>query len=154
MQMEPIAPPAFLAELSFDWALRFRQEQTSVATEVADDAPVFQADKALLKRVFSNLIQNAVTHSPMPITLSLGARRDGTGIQFTVADDGPGIPAEYQETIFAPFEQLSVPNAPRVFSSGLGLAFCRVVVEQHGGRIWVKSTAGQGSTFHIWLPVG
>ncbi len=153
MQLEPIAPAAFLAELTFDWALRFRQEQTTAATDVADDAPVFQADKALLKRVFSNLIQNAVTHSPMPVTLTLGARRDANGIQFSIGDDGPGIPAEYQETIFAAFEQLSVPNAPRVFSSGLGLAFCRVAVDQHGGRIWVKSTEGQGSTFHIWLPV-
>ncbi len=154
MQLEPIAPAAFLAELTYDWALRFRQEQTAAVTEVADDAPVFQADKALLKRVFSNLIQNAVTHSPMPVTLTLTARRDGNGILFTVGDDGPGIPAEYQETIFAPFEQLSVPNAPRVFSSGLGLAFCRVVIEQHAGRIWVKSAEGQGSTFHIWLPMG
>jgi two-component system, sensor histidine kinase and response regulator len=151
---EPIAPAAFLAELTFDWALRFRQEQTTASTDVADDAPIFHGDKAILKRVFSNLIQNAITHSPMPVTLALGARRDADGICFTVRDDGPGIPDEYQETIFATFTQLSVPNAPRVFSSGLGLAFCRVAVERHGGRIWVRSTEGQGSTFSIWLPVG
>jgi two-component system sensor histidine kinase/response regulator len=150
---EPIAPAAFLAELEYDWALRFRQEQTTTVTEVADDAPVFAADKALLKRVFSNLIQNAITHSPMPVRLTLAARRDGSGILFTVADDGPGIPAEYQETIFAQFTQLSVPNAPRVFSSGLGLAFCRVAMESHGGRIAVRSE-GKGSTFSLWLPVG
>lgn len=154
LQMEPIAPAAFLAELTYDWALRFRQEQTTAVTEVADDAPVFHADKALLKRVFANLIQNAVTHSPMPVSLRLAARRDGSGILFTVTDDGPGIPAEYQETIFAPFEQLRVPNAPRVFSSGLGLAFCRVAIEQHVGRIWVQSVEGEGSTFHLWLPMG
>lgn len=153
LAMEPIAPLAFLSELEYDWALRFRQEQTTCRVEVADDAPVFQADKAILKRVFSNLIQNAITHSPMPVTLELRARRDGTGILFTVSDDGPGIPAEYQDTIFAPFEQLSVPNAPRVFSSGLGLAFCRVAVENHGGRIAVQSAEGQGSSFSIWLPV-
>jgi signal transduction histidine kinase len=149
-----VAPAAFLAELEYDWALRFRQEQTTAHTEVADDAPIFHADKAILKRVFSNLIQNAITHSPMPVTLTLTARRDGAGILFTVGDDGPGIPAEYQETIFAQFTQLSVPNAPRVFSSGLGLAFCRVALENHGGRISVKSTEGQGSTFSLWLPVG
>lgn len=153
MNREPIAPAAFLAELEFDWALRFRQEQTTSRTTVADDAPVFQGDKALLKRVFSNLIQNAITHSPMPVTLTLTARRDQAGILLTLEDDGPGIPAEYQETIFAAFEQLRVPNAPRVFSSGLGLAFCRVAVEQHGGRIWVVSAEGAGSTFHVWLPV-
>ncbi|MBX3175469.1 MAG: hybrid sensor histidine kinase/response regulator [Gemmatimonadaceae bacterium] len=151
---EPIAPAALVAELMFDWSLRFRQEQTEAATEVADDAPVFHADKTLVKRVLSNLIQNAITHAPTPIALRLGARREGAGILFTVHDTGPGIPAEYQETIFQQFAQIAVPNAPRVRSSGLGLAFCRVAVESHAGRIWVKSVEGEGSGFHVWLPVG
>lgn len=151
---EPIAPAALVAELAFDWSLRFRQEQTDEQMAVADDAPVFQADKALLKRVLSNLIQNAITHAPTPIALTVAARRDGAGILFTVTDTGPGIPAEYQETIFQQFAQIAVPNAPRVRSSGLGLAFCRVAVESHGGRIWVRSEEGAGSSFHIWLPVG
>lgn len=153
LQPEPIAPAALLAEIVFDWGLRFRQEQTLATTEVADDAPVFRADKALVKRVLSNLIQNAVTHSPVPVTLQLAARRDPGGILLTVADNGPGIPAEYQELIFQKFEQVRAPNAPRVRSSGLGLAFCRVAVESHGGRIWVRSAEGEGSTFHIQLPL-
>jgi signal transduction histidine kinase len=151
---EPVAPAALLAELTFDWALRFRQEQTMVHTEVADDAPVFTADKVILKRVLSNLIQNSVTHSAMPVTITLSARREGAGILLTVADDGPGIASEYQETIFQKFEQLRVPHAPRVRSSGLGLAFCRIAVESHGGRISVQSAEGAGSTFSIWLPQG
>ena len=151
---EPVAPAALLAELTHDWALRFRQEQTAVRTEVADDAPVFSADKLILKRVLSNLIQNAVTHSPMPVTLTLAARREGEGILLTVADDGPGIAPEYQETIFQKFEQIRVPNAPRVRSSGLGLSFCRIAAESHGGRISVRSAEGAGSTFAVWLPLG
>jgi signal transduction histidine kinase len=71
---------------------------------------------------------------------------------FTVADNGPGIPPQYHELIFRKFEQVRALNAPRVRSSGLGLAFCRLVVEQHGGRIWVQSAEGQGSAFHILLP--
>jgi signal transduction histidine kinase len=153
LQPEPIAPAALLAELVFDWGLRFRQEQTETRTEVADDAPVFAADKTLIKRVLSNLIQNAITHSPVPVTLELGARRDAAGILLTVSDNGPGIPEEYQQLIFQKFEQVHAPNAPRVRSSGLGLAFCRVAVESHGGRIWVHSTEGEGSTFHIQLPL-
>jgi signal transduction histidine kinase len=103
--------------------------------------------------VLSNLIQNAVTHSPVPVTLQLGARRDAGGILLTVADNGPGIPEEYQDLIFQKFEQVHAPNAPRVRSSGLGLAFCRVAIESHGGRIWVRSKEGEGSTFHIVLPL-
>ncbi|MEK0431178.1 MAG: hypothetical protein RL139_982 [Gemmatimonadota bacterium] len=153
LQPEPIAPAALLAEILFDWGIRFRQEQATARAEAADDAPVFTADKTLLKRVLSNLVQNAITHAPGPVTLALAARRDGEGILLTVADDGPGIPEAYQELIFQKFEQVRSPNAPKVRSSGLGLAFCRVAVESHGGRIWVQSEEGQGSTFHLWLPL-
>lgn len=153
LQPEPIAPAALMAEIRFDWQLRFRQEQTEARTDVADDAPVFSADKTLLKRVLANLVQNAVTHSPVPVTLTLGARRDPAGIVLSVADTGPGIPDEYQDLVFQKFEQVRAPNAPRVRSSGLGLAFCRVAVESHGGRIWVRSREGEGSTFFIQLPL-
>ncbi|MDH5235903.1 MAG: HAMP domain-containing histidine kinase, partial [Gemmatimonadota bacterium] len=150
---EPIAPAALMAEVVFDWGLRFRQEQTTAEVDVADDAPVFTADKTLVKRVLANLVQNAVTHSPVPVTVTLSARRDPSGIVLSVADTGPGIPEEYQELVFQKFEQVRAPNAPRVRSSGLGLAFCRVAVESHGGRIWVRSQEGQGSTFLIQLPL-
>jgi len=150
---EPIAPAALLAEIVYDWGLRFQQEGTTATTDVADDAPVFTADKVLIKRVLSNLVQNAIAHTASPVTLVLSARSDPQGILFTVADDGPGIPAEYQEIIFRKFERVRSPNAPRVRSSGLGLTFCRLAVESHGGRIWVKSTEGQGSTFYVQLPL-
>ncbi|MCX5766984.1 MAG: hybrid sensor histidine kinase/response regulator [Gemmatimonadetes bacterium] len=150
---EPIAPPALLAEIVYDWSLRFQQEGATSATECADDAPVFQADKVLLKRVLSNLVQNAITHSAGPVHLVLTARADAGGILFTISDNGPGIPAEYQDIIFRKFERVRTPNAPRVRSSGLGLTFCRLAVESHGGRIWVKSADGEGSTFYVQLPV-
>ncbi len=150
---EPIAPAALLAEIVYDWAVRFQQEGASAATDVADDAPVFTADKVLIKRVLSNLVQNAITHTAGPVRLELSARPDPGGILLTVADDGPGIPDEYQEIIFRKFERVRSPNAPRVRSSGLGLTFCRLAVESHGGRIWVKSTEGEGSTFYVLLPL-
>jgi len=153
LAVEPIAPAALLSEVVHEWGVRFQQEGATATVDVADDACIFEADKALLKRVFANLVQNALTHSPHAVTMRLGARRDGAGLLFTVADNGPGIPPEYQEVIFRKFEQVRAPNAPRVRSSGLGLAFCRLVVEQHGGRIWVRSTEGEGSAFHIFLPL-
>ena len=109
---------------------------------------------SLIKRVLGNLIQNALTHSAHAIKLHLSVRRDGEGLLFTVSDNGPGIPAEYHEIIFRKFEQVKTPNVPRVRSSGLGLAFCKLVVESHGGRIWVQSEGeGRGSAFHFALPV-
>jgi signal transduction histidine kinase len=150
---EAIAPAAFLSELVIDWNARFTAEGATMAYEAADDAPVFRADKALLRRVFSNLVQNALAHSATTVHVELAASRDPQGILFTVTDNGPGIPVEFQDVIFRKFEQVRSPNAPKTRSSGLGLAFCRLAVEAHGGRIWVRSKEREGSTFYIQLPV-
>ena len=152
LDRRPLAPAAFLTEVRHEWDVRFQQEGATVLVDVSEDTPVFEADKALLRRVFGNLIQNALTHSPRAVTLRLSARRDGDGVLLTVADNGPGIPPQYHELIFRKFEQVKAPLAPRVRSSGLGLAFCKLVVDAHGGRIWVQSSEGEGSAFHIALP--
>ena len=152
LALSPMAPGALLAELVHEWGHRFQQEQTTVSVSVADDAPIFTGDKGLIKRVFSNLIQNAVTHSSSAVHLELSARRAGHGVLFTVSDNGPGIPPEYHEIIFRKFGQVEVPRTPRTRSSGLGLTFCKLVVERHRGRIWVKSAEGKGSSFYIELP--
>jgi signal transduction histidine kinase len=95
-----------------------------------------------------------VTHSASDVTLTLSARGEGDGILFTIADNGPGIPAEYHEVIFRKFERVKNPNIPRTRSSGLGLAFCKLVIDAHGGRIWVQSAGeGKGSAFHFTLPI-
>ena len=148
----PIAPAALIAEMVHEWQHRFHQEKTKVSVNVTDEAPVFSGDKALIKRVFSNLIQNAITHSSTPIELQLNARQTESGVLFTVSDNGPGIPPEYHELIFRKFGQVGMQRIPRTRSSGLGLTFCKLVVEMHGGRIWVQSAGGEGSAFHIELP--
>jgi signal transduction histidine kinase len=152
LSYEPIAPAALLSELVHEWTHRFQQEKTVASLNIDDETPIFEADKALLKRVFSNLIQNAVTHSSTPITLTLSVRKMPDGVLFTVADNGPGIPPEYHEVIFRKFGQVAGPNTPRVRSSGLGLTFCKLVVDLHGGMIWVKSKEGAGSSFYVQLP--
>ena len=152
----PIDPGTFLRQLAQDWSLRLQQAGATIALDVAPDAPVFGADAHLLTRVFGNLLQNALTHSAKAVSLRMSARAADDGVLFTVADNGPGIPPEYHEVIFRKFERLKATSAasvPRVRSSGLGLAFCKLVVDAHGGRIWVQSKVGEGSAFHIHLPV-
>lgn len=154
LHLAPTAPGALLTEVRHEWEIRSQQEGARVTVEVTDEAPVINADQALLKRVFGNLVQNALTHSSRAVTIALGARKENDGTLFTVADDGVGIPPEYHDIIFRKFEQVKTPHIPRVRSSGLGLAFCKLVVEAHGGRIWVKSGKDMvGSAFHFWLPV-
>ena len=154
LNLTPTAPGALLTEVRREWDMRVLQEGATVTLEVADDAPVIEADQALVKRVLGNLLQNSLTHSARAVTVRLGARRENDGTLFTVADDGVGIPAEYHDIIFRKFEQVKTLHIPRVRSSGLGLAFCKLVVEAHGGRIWVKSGGDMvGSAFHFWLPM-
>jgi two-component system, sensor histidine kinase and response regulator len=153
LYLAPLEPVTLLAEVSREWEIRVQQERAKVLISVVPGARVIDADHALIKRVFSNLIQNALTHSARAVTVTLGARAENAGTLFTVADDGVGIPPEYHDIIFRKFEQVKTPHIPRVRSSGLGLAFCKLVVEAHGGRIWVKSGPDrQGSAFHFWLP--
>ena len=153
LKPSPVAPQEFFAELLHDWHMRLEAVGARATVEVAPDAPGFVADRALLRRVFGNLLQTALVHGSGPVTLRLNARRDPDGVLFTVADDGPGIPPEYHELIFRKFETVKLQTAPRVRGSGLGLAFCKLAVDAHGGRIWVQSTEGQGSQFHILLPL-
>jgi len=146
-------PADLLGEVARDWEYRFQQAGVRHSVDVSPDAPAFVADRTLLKRVFGNLLQNAVTHSADAVTVRLSARRDPDGVRFTVADDGPGIPREYHELIFRKFETGRTRTAPRVRSSGLGLAFCKLAIDAHGGRIWVQSEEGKGSQFHVLLPL-
>ena len=152
LDLQAIAPAALLTEIEHEWEVRFQQEGAEATVDVTDDAPVFEADKELLKRVINNLVQNAVTHSAQAVKIEFKARRDGDGVLFTVADNGPGIPPQYHEVIFRKFERVKTAGVPRTRSSGLGLAFCKMVVDAHGGRIWVQSAEGQGSSFHFTLP--
>lgn len=153
LDTRPVAPQALLHDVLRDWQLRLDAAGATASVEVAPDAPAFVADRALLRRVLNNLLQNALTHAAGPVTVRLTARRDPDGILLTVADNGPGIPPEYHELIFRKFETVKLQHAPRVRGSGLGLAFCKLVAEAHGGRIWVQSAEGRGSQFHLLLPL-
>ena len=152
LQLSSINPAEFVRSVVADWGMRLRQERATVTVEISADTPIVQADRALLSRVLSNLIQNAIVHAGHPVAVQIRVTGDGDGVRLSVQDDGPGIPAEHRELIFRKFESLRKPGGSRVRGSGLGLTFCRLAVEAHGGRIWVESEVGKGSTFLLRLP--
>lgn len=108
------------------------------------------ADPDRIYLVFSNLLANAIRHTPSGGSLTLTALREQGRVRFTVADTGEGIPPEHQETIFRKFR--GVPGA-KGSGSGLGLFIARQVVRHHGGEMGVMSEPGQGSSFWFTLPV-
>lgn len=119
------------------------------------DLPAVCADEEKLRRTLVNLIGNAVKFTPASGTITLSARHDAAenAVRFSVRDTGEGIPAEAFEKIFEKFGQVESRKAGRKMSTGLGLTFCKMAVEAHGGRIWVESTLGEGSVFHFTIPV-
>lgn len=119
------------------------------------DLPKVDADGSRIRRVFDNLVHNAVKFTPKGGRVDVGAepvRGDGA-IRFWVADTGRGIAPEHRAKIFEKFAQLGEGARDSRASTGLGLAFCKLAVEAHGGSIWVESELGKGSEFSFTLPV-
>lgn len=119
--------------------------------EVQDQLPKLWVDQSMIRRVLVNLVENAIKYSPSQGRVDVTAGEQGGFVVFSVTDQGQGIPPEYQRRIFDKFARVQNEGAPA--GVGLGLAFCRLAVEAHGGRIWVESTLGQGSTFSFTLPI-
>jgi len=103
-------------------------------------------DKDVLERVLINLLGNAQKFSPANSTIKLGVLK-GEHPTFYVQDNGLGVPAEYRDKIFEKFGQVETRQSGKKFSTGLGLTFCRLAVEAHGGKIWVESEEGRGAKF-------
>lgn len=110
------------------------------------------ADRDRLAQILSNLLTNAIKFSPRDGEITLSAAEVPGFIEVRVADQGRGVPAELQETIFERFKQVQLSDATEKGGSGLGLAICRALVELHGGTIRVESEADKGSTFIFTLP--
>ena len=107
-------------------------------------------DQDMIRRVVTNLLENASKYSPAGNDIEVGARSEGETVNIWVQDHGGGIPASEQERIFDKFTRLHSSNGPK--GLGLGLAYCRLAVQAHGGRIWVESELGVGSCFIFTLP--
>ena len=123
----------------------------TLTNSLPEKLPAVWVDVDMIRRVLINLMENASKFTQPEGKIELGAKRDGEWLQMWVQDNGPGIPFADQEKIFEKFTRLKAEGAPN--GLGVGLAFCRLAVEGHGGKIWVESQPGQGAKFSITLPV-
>ena len=123
-----------------------------IATHIDTTIQVY-ADADLTVRILVNLLSNALKHSPARSTVSISAEpaaREMVAVH--ISDQGKGIPAQWQDKVFDRFAQVEVREAGFATGSGLGLTFCRLAVESQGGRIWLESAPGQGTTVTFTLP--
>jgi PAS domain S-box-containing protein len=117
----------------------------------SDSLPLVDMDAEMIRRVLINLLENAIKYSRSEGKISVKLERADNSLRVGVSDNGPGIPPEDQERIFEKFARVQRKGRPK--GLGLGLAFCRLAVVAHGGRIWVESEPDQGSSFYFTLPV-
>jgi signal transduction histidine kinase len=124
-------------------------------SDVAPGLPIMIADGVKLRRVLVNLLANAIQHTPAhgEIVVSAEPSGDGASIRFSVADTGCGIAPSAIGKLFEKFGSRTDLSSERT-STGLGLPFCKLVAEAHGGRISVRSTPGQGTIFEVAIPLG
>ena len=119
----------------------------------ADPGVIAWADRDKVIQVLMNLIGNALKFTPTrgKVTIAV-AKNSAAWMQISVTDTGPGIPAEEVNKVFGRFYQIGQAGTPKTQGTGLGLAISKALVEMHGGKIWVESEAGKGSTFSFTLP--
>ena len=125
--------------------------QLTINKDVSPNLPLLWVDMDMIQRVLINLLENAVKFTPAEGKVEIGARADNGWVKVWVKDNGPGISHADQERIFEKFTRLRGKDSPS--GLGVGLAFCRLAVQGHGGRIWVESELERGSTFWLTLPI-
>lgn len=132
-------------------SMRERTKIHLLSLSVPKALPPVSADPGQLKRILYNLIENAMKYSPEGGNIKVSVRLEGNEVRIHVRDEGKGMSREEQKRIFQPFVRLAASTeAPGI---GLGLTVCRELVAMHGGRIWVNSKPGKGSTFCFTLPL-
>jgi len=124
----------------------------SLTVDLPSSNPVVSADRDRLRQIIQNLLNNAFKFTPEGGGITLRAREEGDDLIVEVQDTGPGISKADQERLFDPYYR-RVEDRERLSGLGLGLAIAKTLVELHGGRIWVESKKGQGSTFGFSLPL-
>jgi len=127
-------------------------KQQTLTLDLQDELPVIVVDVDMIRRVLINLLENAMKFTPSEGNISVGCKLTEKGsLYFWVKDSGSGIPEDALELIFEKFNRLQGDHYPK--GLGLGLAFCRLAVQAHGGKIWVESKTDLGSKFSFSLPV-
>jgi signal transduction histidine kinase len=149
LRKENVAPVELLQTTAREVAEAAATHGLKLTCETAPELPAVSVDRQRIQHVFSNLVNNAIKHSPAGGQIVLrAASLNGNGVQFSISDQGPGVPEEFQTRIFDRF--FRIPGQTKT-GAGLGLSIAREITVAHGGRIGVKSSPGQGTSFFVVL---
>ncbi len=153
LDLTQIEPSELLEQVCKDFLPQARAIGVVLQPNLSPGLPAIRGDHSKIIRLLANLLDNAMKFTPTGGHVILSAEQTSRQmLKIQVADNGPGIPAEYREKIFDRFSQVPGQKG-RQRGSGLGLTFCRLVVEAHGGQIWVDPNPAGGSIFTFTLPI-
>lgn len=138
---------------SLSWIKNLARREGKQMDFQIEEGAVLSVDKNLIVRVLENLLTNAIKHTPRGGNISLNAKKIKDSILFEVIDTGEGIPKEYHNRVFDRFFKVESQTLKTNIDTGLGLTFCKMVVEAHEGTIGVESEVGKGSRFYVYLPI-
>jgi signal transduction histidine kinase len=153
-KLKPVDVMDLLDEVRSSLRGRERNSHHQIIIDSGPGLGPVQADRDLIRRVIENLVENSTKYAPAGTDIRLEVSlEDGERLLFKVRDRGPGVPFEFRSKIFDQYVQLDRDRQqhPRV-GRGLGLAFCRLSIEAHGGEIWVENNPPIGSAFCFWIP--
>jgi len=150
LQLEPVDMKSIIQGVCIQ-ITPLLQGKNHTLTNNVPSLPLIHGDGPRLEQVMLNLMTNAVKFTPPGGRISITAREDGNGVIVSVKDNGIGIPKEEQSRLFKPYSRIQSDRQKQP-GLGLGLAIAKQVVELHGGKIWVDSEAGGGSSFYFSLP--
>jgi hypothetical protein len=153
LDIHPVDVAAYLRDVHSANAMLARAKDIKLALDLAPDLPAVNMDTNRINQVINNLITNAIKFSFPKTVITLCARAAQSEMSISVQDQGQGIPADEMGKLFTDFGRTSVRPTGGEKSTGLGLAIVKRMVEAHGGRIWVDSQVGVGSTFTFALPL-
>lgn len=148
---EPIELAKLISEIQFDLEPIAVENKVTIEHSIPSGLPLIRADAFQLRRVFENLITNAIKHNPPGIALNISATIEGQWLTCRVEDNGIGIPEQDCELMFERYQQGS--RTRRSLGVGLGLYLCRQIIQAHGGQIGVMSALNQGAKFWFTLPI-
>jgi two-component system, NtrC family, sensor histidine kinase KinB len=149
--MQPADPLLLINEAIELAAPMIEGKNQKIEKDLPAELPLVSADAEMIRRVVTNLLENASKYTSQESLVRIGAQPVGDWLHIWVIDNGPGIPASEHERIFDKFTRLN--NREKAKGMGLGLAYCRLAVQGHGGKIWVESEPGAGAKFSFTLPI-
>ncbi len=153
-QWKAVRLAALVDEVLAALATEFERANVEPVNSIAYNLPMIQADPDMLTRVFSNLCDNALRHTPSGGTVTVDAIQRDNHLEVSVADSGEGIPTGALPRVFDRFYRADSSRQAITGGSGLGLAIVRAIIEAHGGSIWAENVPGSGARFVFALPLG